>query len=143
MKSKIAARNIQTMGRERCEIDSMKSEIATRNIQTMGRERCKIHRMKSEIATRNIQTMERERCKIHSTKSETSPFVNPVSACGAGDAGVENAPYGFDPSGVAQRGNSRLYGGERVCRICGIGVRVVRKGRKRGQEREILGYVQR
>ena len=46
--------------------------------------------------------MERERYKTHRTKSETSPFVNPVSACGAGDAGVENAPYGFDPSGVAQ-----------------------------------------
>ena len=76
-------------------------------------------------------------------KSETSPFGNLVSVCGAGDAGIGNAPYGCDPSGVAQRGNSRLYGGERVCRICGIGVRVVRKGRKRGQEREILGYVQR
>ena len=76
-------------------------------------------------------------------KSETSPLGNPVSACGAGDAGVENAPYGFDPSGVAQRGNSRLYGDERAYRIRGIGVRVVRKGRKRGQERDILGYVQR
>ena len=75
-------------------------------------------------------------------KSETSPFGNPVSACGAGDAGIENAPYGFDPSGVAQRGNSRLYGDERTYRIRGIGARVVRKGRKRGQEREILGYVQ-
>ena len=74
-------------------------------------------------------------------KSETSPFGNPVSACGAGDAGVENAPYGFDPSGVAQRGNSRLYRSARACRSCGIGVRVVRKGRKRGQERDILGYV--
>ena len=120
----------------------MKSKIAARNIQTMGRERCEIDSMKSEIATRNIQTMERERCKIHSTKSETSPFVNPVSACGAGDAGVENAPYGFDPSGVAQRGNSRLYGGERVYRSYDAGARVVRKGWKRGQEREILGYVQ-
>ena len=98
--------------------------------------------MKSERATRDTQTMGRERCKIDSTKSETSPFVNPVSACGAGDAGVENAPYGFDPSGVAQRGNSRLYGGERVCRSCGAGARVVRKGWKRGQERDILGYVQ-
>ena len=87
--------------------------------------------------------MERERFKTHRTKSETSPFSNPVSACGAGDAGIENAPYGFDPSGVAQQENSRLYRSERVCRICGIGVRVVRKGRKRGQEREILGYVQR
>ena len=86
--------------------------------------------------------MERERCKIDSTKSETSPFNNPVSACGAGDAGVENAPYGFDPSGVAQRGNSRLYGGERKCRSCGAGARVVRIVWKRGQEREILGYVQ-
>ena len=86
--------------------------------------------------------MERERCKIDSTKSETSPFVNPVSACRAGDVGVENAPYGFDPSGVAQRGNSRLYGDERAYRIRGIGVLVVRKGWKRGQEREILGYVQ-
>ena len=86
--------------------------------------------------------MGRERCKIDSTKSETSPFVNPVSACRAGDAGVENAPYGFDPSGVAQQENSRLYGDERAYRIRGIGVRVVRKGRKRGQEREILGYVQ-
>ena len=76
-------------------------------------------------------------------KSVTSPFGNPVSACGAGDAEVGNAPYGFDPSGVAQRGNSRLYGDERAYRIRGIGVRVVRKGRKRGQEREILGYVQR
>ena len=75
-------------------------------------------------------------------KSETSPFGNPVSACGAGDAGIENAPYGFDPSGVAQRGNSRLYGDERAYRIRGIGVRVVRKGWKRGQERDILGYVQ-
>ena len=75
-------------------------------------------------------------------KSETSPFSNPVSACGAGDAGIENEPYGFDPSGVALRGNSRLYGDERAYRIRGIGVRVVRKGRKRGQEREILGYVQ-
>ena len=75
-------------------------------------------------------------------KSKTSPLGNPVSACGAGDAGIENAPYGFDPSGVAQRGNSRLYGGERVCRSCGAGARVVRKGWKRGQEREILGYVQ-
>ena len=55
--------------------------------------------------------MKRERCKIDSTKSENSPFVNPVSACGAGDAGIENEPYGFDPSGVALRGNSRLYGG--------------------------------
>ena len=36
-----------------------------------------------------------------------------------------------------------MYGDERVYRIRGIGVRVVRKGRKRGQEREILGYVQR
>ena len=98
--------------------------------------------MKSKIAARNTQTMGRERCKIDSTKSETSPFVNPVSACGAGDAGVENAPYGFDPSGVAQRGNSRLYGGERVCRICGAGVRVVRKGWKPWRDREILGYVQ-
>ena len=87
--------------------------------------------------------MERERCKIDSTKSETSPFGNPVSACGAGDAGIENAPYGFDPSGVVQRGNSRLYGDERVCRSCGAGVRVVRIGWKRWQEREILGYVQR
>ena len=87
--------------------------------------------------------MERERFKTHRTKSETSPFSNPVSACGAGDAGIENAPYGFDPSGVAQRGNSRLCGDERVYRIRGIGVRVVRKGRKRGHEREILGYVQR
>ena len=86
--------------------------------------------------------MERERCKIDSTKSETSPFGNPVSACGAGDAGIGKAAYGFDPSGVAQRGNSRLYGGERVCRSCGAGARVVRKGWKRGQEREILGYVQ-
>ena len=86
--------------------------------------------------------MERERCKIDSTKSETSPFVNPVSACGAGDAGVEKTSYGFDPSGVAQRGNSRLYGDERAYRIRGIGARVVRKGWKRGQEREILGYVQ-
>ena len=76
-------------------------------------------------------------------KSETSPFSNPVSACGAGDAGIGKAAYGVDPSGVAQRGNSRLYGDERACRIRGIGVRVVRKGRKRGQEREILGYVQR
>ena len=65
-------------------------------------------------------------------KSKTSPLGNPVSACGAGDAGIENAPYGFDPSGVAQRGNSRLYGDERAYRIRGIGVRVVRKGRKRG-----------
>ena len=86
--------------------------------------------------------MERERFKTHRTKSETSPFGNPVSACGAGDAGVEKTSYGFDPSGVAQRGNSRLYGDERAYRIRGIGVRVVRKGRKRGQEREILGYVQ-
>ena len=85
--------------------------------------------------------MERERCKIHRTKSETSPFGNPVSACGAGDAGVEKAAYSFDPSGVAQRGNSRLYGGERVCRSCGAGARVVRIVWKRGQEREILGYV--
>ena len=36
-------------------------------------------------------------------KSETSPLGNPVSACGAGDAGVENVPYGFDPIGVAQQ----------------------------------------
>ena len=36
-------------------------------------------------------------------KSETSPFGNPVSACGAGDAGVEKTAYGFDPSGVAQQ----------------------------------------
>ena len=68
----------------------------------MERERYKTHRTKSEIVTRNTQIMERERCKIDSTKSETSPFHNPVLACGAGDAGVENAPYGFDPSGVAQ-----------------------------------------
>ena len=85
--------------------------------------------------------MERERFKTHRTKSETSPFGNPVSACGAGDAGIGKAAYGIDPSGVAQRGNSRLYGDERAYRIRGIGVRVVRKGRKRGQEREILGDV--
>ena len=97
--------------------------------------------MKSERATRDTQSMGRERYKTHRTKSETSPLGNPVSTCGAGDAGIENAPYGFDPSGVAQRGNSRLYGDERVYRIRGIGVRVVRKGRKRGQEREILGDV--
>ena len=109
----------------------------------MGRERCKIDSTKSEIVTRNTQSMERERCKIDSTKSETSPFVNPVSACGAGDAGVENAPYGFDPIGVAQRGNSRLYRSERACRSCGIGARVVRKGWKPWRDREILGYVQR
>ena len=36
-------------------------------------------------------------------KSETSPFHNPVSACGAGDAEVEKTAYGFDPIGVAQR----------------------------------------
>ena len=75
-------------------------------------------------------------------KSETSPFGNPVSACGAGDAGIGKAAYSFDPSGVAQRGNSRLYGDERAYRIRGAGTRVVRKGRKRWQEREILGYVQ-
>ena len=120
----------------------MKSKIAARNIQTMGRERCKIHRMKSERATRDTQTMGRERYKIDSTKSETSPFVNPVSACEAGDAGVEKAAYRFDPSGVAQRGNSRLYRSARAYRIRGIGARVVRKVWKRGQEREILGYVQ-
>ena len=74
-------------------------------------------------------------------KSETSPFSNPVSACGAGDAGIGKAAYGIDPSGVAQRGNSRLYRSARVCRGCGDGARVVRKGRKRGQEREILGDV--
>ena len=79
---------------------------------------------------------------MHRTKSETSPFGNPVSACGAGDAGVEKTAYGFDPSGVAQRGNSRLYGDERVCRSCGAGARVVRKDWKREQEKEILGYVQ-
>ena len=75
-------------------------------------------------------------------KSETSPFGNPVSACGAGDAGIGKAAYGIDPSGVAQRGNSRLYGDARAYRIRGAGTRVVRKGRKRWQEREILGYVQ-
>ena len=85
--------------------------------------------------------MERERFKTHRTKSETSPFSNPVSACGAGDAGIGKAAYGIDPSGVAQRGNSRLYGGARMCRIRGIGARVVRKDWKRGQEREILGDV--
>ena len=99
--------------------------------------------MKSKIAARDTQTMGRERYKIDSTKSETSPFVNPVSACEAGDAGVEKAAYRFDPSGVAQRGNSRLYRSARAYRIRGIGVRVVRKGWKRGQERDILGYVQR
>ena len=87
--------------------------------------------------------MERERFKTHRTKSETSPFGNPVSACGAGDAGIENAPYGFDPSGVAQRENSRLYRSERAYRSCGAGARVVRKYWKRWQERDILGYVQR
>ena len=76
-------------------------------------------------------------------KSETSPFGNPVSACGAGDAGIGKAAYGIDPSGVAQRGNSRLYGDARVCRGCGDGARVVRKDWKRWQKREILGYVQR
>ena len=35
-----------------------------------------------------------------------------------------------------------MYGDERAYRIRGIGVLVVRKGWKRGQEREILGYVQ-
>ena len=108
----------------------------------MERERCKIDSTKSEIVTRNTQSMERERCKIDCTKSETSPLNNPVSACRAGDAGIEKTSYGFDPSGVAQRGNSRLYGDERTYRIRGIGARVVRKGRKRGQEREILGYAQ-
>ena len=74
-------------------------------------------------------------------KSETSPFGNPVSACGAGDAGIGNASYGFDPSGVAQRGNSRLYEDERAYRIRGIGVRVVRIGWKPWRDREILGDV--
>jgi len=36
-------------------------------------------------------------------KLETSPFNNPVSACGADDAGVEKTAYGFDPTGVAQQ----------------------------------------
>jgi len=50
---------------------------------------------------------------------------------------------GSTPAGSPSEGIVVCMGGERVCRICGIGVRVVRKGRKRGQEREILGYVQR
>ena len=36
-----------------------------------------------------------------------------------------------------------MYGGARAYRIRGAGTRVVRKGRKRWQEREILGYAQR
>ena len=45
-------------------------------------------------------------------------------------------------AGSPSEGIVVCMGGERVCRICGIGVRVVRKGWKPWRDREILGYVQ-
>ena|GEM_PF-6660536 len=36
-------------------------------------------------------------------KPEASPFHNPVSACGASDAGIVNTRTSIDPGGVAQQ----------------------------------------